>query len=50
MRANMFDFSQSNTFGHVGDIFVAQTGSFPPGTGATALTGYKVSRIDRSSW
>jgi hypothetical protein len=47
--ANMFDFSQSDTFGHKGDIFIAQTGSFPPGTGATVLTGYKVSRIDRST-
>jgi hypothetical protein len=45
----MFDFSQSTTFGHQGDIFIALTGSFPPGTGASVLTGYKVSRIDRST-
>jgi hypothetical protein len=47
--ANMFDFSQSDPFGHKGDIFIAQTGSLPPGTGATVLTGYKVSRIDRNT-
>ena len=39
--ANMFNFSQSDPFGHKGDIFIAQTGSLPPGTGATVLTGYE---------
>jgi len=47
--ANMFDFSITGDFGFVGDIFIAETGSIPPGTGATALTGYKVARIDRST-
>ena len=47
--ANMFDFSPNNAFGFMGDIFVAETGSLPPGTGATTLTGYKVARIDRST-
>jgi glucose/arabinose dehydrogenase len=47
--ANMFDFSRTDAFGYKGDIFIAETGSFPPGTGATALTGYKVARIDRGT-
>ena len=47
--ANMFDFSRSDDFGFEGDIFIAETGSIPPGTGATSLTGYKVARIDRST-
>lgn len=47
--ANMFDFSRTADFGYKGDIFIAETGSIPPGTGATALTGYKVARIDRST-
>jgi hypothetical protein len=47
--ANMFDFSRSKTFGFEGDIFIAETGSLPPGTGATARTGYKVARIDRNT-
>ncbi len=33
----------------MGDIFIAETGSIPPGTGATSLTGYKVARIDRGT-
>jgi hypothetical protein len=45
----MFDFSRSKTFGFEGDIFIAETGSLPPGTGATARTGYKVARIDRNT-
>jgi hypothetical protein len=44
--ANMFDFSRSKTFGFEGDIFIAETGSSPPGTGATARTGYKVARTE----
>ena len=45
--ANLFDFSTNADFGFRGDIFIAETGSLPPGTGATSLTGYKVARIDR---
>ncbi len=47
--ANMFDFSPNSGFGFMGDIFIAETGSIPPGTGATSLVGYKVARIDRST-
>ncbi len=47
--ANMFDFSPNSDFGFHGDIFIAETGSIPPGTGATSLVGYKVARIDRST-
>lgn len=47
--ANMFDFSADDDFGYVGDIFIAETGSIPPGTGATSLIGFKVARIDRNT-
>jgi hypothetical protein len=47
--ANMFDFSRTEAFGFKGDIFIAETGSIPTGTGATSLTGFKVARIDRQS-
>src|SRR5262245_19865618 len=47
--ANMFDFSRTDAFGFKGDIFIAETGSIPTGTGATSLTGFKVARIDRQS-
>ena len=47
--ANKFDFSTSKKFKFVGDIFVAETGSFPPVTGADELTGYSVVRINRES-
>jgi hypothetical protein len=47
--ANMFDFSRTDDFGFKGDIFVAETGSIPTGTGAATLTGFKVARIDRST-
>ena len=47
--ANMFDFSRTGAFGFKGDIFIAETGSIPTGTGATSLTGFKVARIDRQS-
>jgi hypothetical protein len=47
--ANMFDFSRSADFGYQGDIFIAETGSIPTGTGASSLNGFKVARIDRSS-
>jgi hypothetical protein len=47
--ANMFDFSGTQAFGFQGDIFIAETGSLPFGTGATTLTGYKVARIDRNT-
>jgi len=49
VSANMFDFSITDDFGYVGDIFIAETGALPPGTGATTLTGYKVARIDRTT-
>jgi hypothetical protein len=45
----MFDFSRTATFGYQGDIFIAETGSIPTGTGASSLTGFKVARIDRST-
>jgi len=47
--ANMFDFSRTEAFGFKRDIFIAETGSIPPGTGATSLTGFKVARIDRTT-
>jgi hypothetical protein len=47
--ANMFDFSRTEAFGFKGDIFIAETGSIPTGTGARSLTGFKVARIDRQS-
>jgi glucose/arabinose dehydrogenase len=46
--ANKFDFSTSHQFKHEGEVFVAETGSFVPTTGATEFTGYKVVRVDRS--
>jgi len=45
----MFDFSRTQDFGFKGDIFIAETGSIPTGTGAETLTGFKVARIDRGS-
>ena len=45
----MFDFSRTGAFGFKGDIFIAETGSIPTGTGATSLTGFKVARIDRQT-
>ena len=45
--SNMFDFSRTEDFGYKGDIFIAETGSIPTGTGATGLDGFKVARIDR---
>jgi hypothetical protein len=47
--ANMFDFSGTAAFGYQGDIFIAETGSIPTGTGAETLTGFKVARIERST-
>ena len=47
--ANMFDFSTDSDFGFQGDIFIAETGSLPPATGATSLIGYKIARIDRAT-
>ncbi len=47
--ANKFDFSTSSRFQSVGDIFVAETGSFVPVTGAEDLTGYKVVQVDRNT-
>ena len=45
----MFDFSSTAAFGFKGDIFIAETGSIPTGTGASSLNGFKVARINRSS-
>jgi hypothetical protein len=47
--ANMFDFSPNANFGFKGDIFIAETGSIPPGTGATSLVGFKIARVDRTT-
>jgi hypothetical protein len=47
--ANMFDFSGTAAFGFMGDIFIAETGSIPTGTGASSLDGFKVARIERST-
>jgi hypothetical protein len=33
----------------VGNLFVAETGSFPPITGAPDLVGYKVVQVDRDT-
>ncbi len=38
--------SNSEGFGYAGDLFVTESGSFSPQTGAFTFTGYKVSRID----
>ncbi len=45
--ANKFDFSTDKKFKFEGDLFVAETGSFVPITGAKRFTGYKVVRVDR---
>lgn len=45
--ANKFDFSTSREFGFFREIFVAETGSFVPVTGAEAFVGYKVVRVNR---
>jgi hypothetical protein len=45
----MFDFSGTAAFGYQGDIFIAETGSIPTGTGAKTLTGFKVARIEWST-
>lgn len=42
-----FEPSTSPAFGFAGDLFVTESGSFGPQTGAFSFTGYKVSRIDR---
>jgi hypothetical protein len=47
--ANKFDFSTHAHFGSVGDLFVAETGSFVPVTGAQAFVGYKVVQVDRET-
>lgn len=47
--ANKFDFSTAPHFRFLGDLFVAETGSFVPVTGATEFTGYKVVRVDRKT-
>lgn len=42
-----FETSPGGRFGFPGDLFVTESGSFGPQTGAFEFTGYKVSRIDR---
>ncbi|MFN2385036.1 MAG: sorbosone dehydrogenase family protein [Thermoanaerobaculia bacterium] len=45
--ANGFDFSRSEAFGHVGQLFVALFGDMSPGTGKTlSPVGFKVVRVD----
>jgi hypothetical protein len=38
--------SASEAFGYEGDLFITESGSFSPQTGAFEFTGYKVSRVD----
>ena len=38
--------STSEAFGYRGNLFVTESGSFSPQTGAFTFTGYKVSRVD----
>jgi hypothetical protein len=47
--ANKFDFATDLPFGFLGDLFVAETGSFVPISGAGEFVGYRVVRIDRPS-
>jgi len=47
--ATKFDISTSGDFGYVGDLFVTESGSFPPQTGTREFTGYKVVRVDRET-
>ena len=44
-----FTASTSDTFGYQGNLFVTESGSFSPQTGAFTFTGYKVSRIDHET-
>ncbi len=44
-----FEPSTSEAFGFVGDLFVTESGAFAPQTGAFEFTGYKVTRIDRTT-
>jgi hypothetical protein len=45
--ANKLDVSIDKSFGCVGDLFVAEIGTFVPHTGARQFTGYRVVRVDR---
>jgi glucose/arabinose dehydrogenase len=47
--ANKFDVATDGQFRFTGDLFVAETGSLPPGTGAEELVGYKVVRVNRNN-
>jgi hypothetical protein len=49
VSANKFDFSTDEKFKFVGDLFLAETGSFVPITGAPQFVGYRVVRVDRQS-
>ncbi len=44
-----FEPSTSETFGFAGDLFVTESGSFGPQTGAFQFTGYRLLRIDRAT-
>ncbi|MCP9237310.1 T9SS type A sorting domain-containing protein [Lewinella sp. JB7] len=41
-----FTAAKTDTFGYDGDLFVTESGSFGPQTGAFSFTGYKVTRVD----
>lgn len=48
--SNGFDFSHSESFGHVGDAFVAQFGDMAPGVGHVVdPVGFRVVRVDVKS-
>jgi glucose/arabinose dehydrogenase len=49
VSSDKFDFSTSSRFGFVGNGFVTETGSLPPITGATSLTGYDVVMVDNQT-
>ena len=44
-----FEPSPGGRFGFEGDLFVTESGSFGPQTGAFTFTGYKVSRVNRET-
>ena len=44
--ADQLDFSTSSKFGHVGDMFIAESGAIVPDTGATQFAGYQVVRVN----
>jgi glucose/arabinose dehydrogenase len=48
VSANKFDFAP-RSFGHEGDVFIAETGAFVPVSGASRFAGYKVVRVDAAT-